>query len=500
MNFFTDQLTLARTALHHAKESLREAEESYSLLAGSIYPQLDEEAFRAFTKQPYVLIQKRAHEWYCIVPKFVEFAVGWLEFTTDSYNVFLINRYTLWLGDVPESITEATGLEQFPGGLQVSDGLLMFDSSSRAQVEKYKKNFLSRIKGNVGYITRGKEFQLLAEMIDDGYLPFVPRPVAADDLREPQVNFTFDGKYGFQQDAYKKFLELGAVGVYWMTGAGKSFFGMKVLDSLKGYKLVVVPTRTLIDQWKGYFKKYAPRLYEELLYQMSSGSVEIVTYQAYEKVKDENWACVLFDECHRLPATSFSKLATIRTKYRIGLSASPYREDNRTNYIFALTGFPIGHDWPSLIKQLGKQYHEVNVWIVASRAAKINKVVELFDRAKKTLIFSDSIEFGAQIAKRLGLPHIHGGTSGRIDVAKKSSAFVASRVMDMGVSLDDLEHIIEADFLFGSRQQELQRTGRLFHSLKQSRHDILMTGAEFENHQKRLHGLIEKGFKVNVHQ
>jgi hypothetical protein len=30
--------------------------------------------------------------------------------------------------------------------------------------------------------------------------------------------------------------------------------------------------------------------------------------------------------------------------------------------------------------------------------------------------------------------------------------------MDIGVSLDDLDHISEADFLFASRKQQLQRT------------------------------------------
>ena len=70
--------------------------------------------------------------------------------------------------------------------------------------------------------------------------------------------------------------------------------------------------------------------------------------------------------------------------------------------------------------------------------------------------------------------------------------------MDLGVSLDDLEYVIEADFLYGSRQQEVQRTGRLFHSTKSARHDIIMTREEFDKYGKRLHGLVERGFKINV--
>ncbi len=68
----------------------------------------------------------------------------------------------------------------------------------------------------------------------------------------------------------------------------------------------------------------------------------------------------------------------------------------------------------------------------------------------------------------------------------------------MGVSLKELEHIIEVDFLFGSKREQIQRTGRLFHSKEAKRHDILMTKEEFEKYGKRLHSLVEKGFKINL--
>jgi DNA excision repair protein ERCC-3 len=286
----------------------------------------------------------------------------------------------------------------------------------------------------------------------------------------------------------------GAVGIYWMTGAGKSFFTMAALDSIKDEKLIVVPTRTLIDQWKEYFSKFAPRLNR-------NNEVQIITYNSYEKVKKKKFSLVVFDECHRLPANSFSRLGTINAKYRIGLSASPKREDGREKYIFALTGYPIGMDWKSLIKLLGKNYHTVNVWIVASEDAKIKKTQELL-QGVKTIIFCDSIALGEKLAAKLGVPFISGKTTNRLDIAKTHLAFAASRVMDLGVSIDDLQHIIEIDFLFGSQAQQIQRTGRLFHSLEESgfkkQHDILMTNDEFDKYGKRLHALVEKGFKVNI--
>lgn len=181
-------------------------------------------------------------------------------------------------------------------------------------------------------------------------------------------------------------------------------------------------------------------------------------------------------------------------------SASPYREDGRHNLIFALTGFPIGLNWQDLMKLLGKKYHDINVYIFDSMEQKIRFATNLVAKDTKTLLFVDKIEIGERLANLLGVPFIHGATKNRIEIAKESKVFIASRVMEMGISIKDLEHIIEVDFLFGSKREEIQRTGRLFHSESKEakKHDILMTKEEFEIYGKRLHGLVEKGFKINL--
>jgi DNA excision repair protein ERCC-3 len=492
---FSLNIARAKQLLNEAEDVLRFARAEADRIAGELLPEINSEDFAEFVRQPYVLQQRKENEWLCFVPRFLNFQVGWLERTTVSYNVFTINRYTNWLGEIPPAIAEQTGLNRPPEDIFITDGQLIFKPKDEAAARRFKA-FVSRWGEGVGRITKGKEFDLLAEMIDAGYLPFKANPVAKQDRREPELNFNLSGKYGFQADALEEFLRLGAVGVFWMTGAGKSFFTMAAMDRVKGKKLVVVPTRTLVDQWQEYFRKYAPRL-------IRFGETQIITYNAYEKVKKDKFSLVVFDECHRLPANSFSRLATIQAKYRIGLSASPKREDGREKYIFALTGFPIGMDWKSLIALLGKNFHTVNVWIIADEKAKIKKAKELL-QGVKTIIFCDSLALGERMATELGVPFISGKSTKRLDIAKTHQVFVASRVMDLGVSISDLQHIIEIDFLFGSQSQELQRTGRLFHSIedgaagKAKQHDILMTGEEFDKYGKRLHALVEKGFKVNV--
>ncbi|KKL88482.1 hypothetical protein LCGC14_1924300, partial [marine sediment metagenome] len=156
--------------------------------------------------------------------------------------------------------------------------------------------------------------------------------------------------------------------------------------------------------------------------------------------------------------------------------------------------------WQNLMNLLGKKYHDVNVYIFESMEQKIKFATNLIGKDTKTLLFVDKIDVGERLSNMIGVPFIHGATKNRIEIAKESRVFVASRVLEMGISIKDLEHVIEVDFLYGSKREEIQRTGRLFHSesKKSKKHDILMTKEEFESYGKRLHGLVEKGFKINL--
>jgi superfamily II DNA or RNA helicase len=74
---------------------------------------------------------------------------------------------------------------------------------------------------------------------------------------------------------------------------------------------------------------------------------------------------------------------------------------------------------------------------------------------------------------------------------------VVSRVGDEGISLPDIERVIEVAGLYGSRMQESQRFGRLMHSLKEEpEHIILMTEDEYNKYNKRLYAILERGFKI----
>jgi hypothetical protein len=130
-------------------------------------------------------------------------------------------------------------------------------------------------------------------------------------------------------------------------------------------------------------------------------------------------------------------------------SGSPFREDQRENYIFALTGFPIGISWDSLIEEGIIEAPDVILYILSDYKAKESKLAELLQQEKKTIVFCDKINLGKSLSKKFEIPFVYGQTKDRLEIINKSDVTVVSRVGDEGLSLPDIERVIEIDFLFG---------------------------------------------------
>lgn len=247
---------------------------------------------------------------------------------------------------------------------------------------------------------------------------------------------------------------------------------------------------SLVEQWKSRIDEYIPEYKDE---------VEVVTYHSYHRVAGKEYALVIFDEVHHLPANTFIRLSTIKTKYRIGLSGSPFREDGRESYIFALTGFPVGTSWDELLEKKVVTEPIFRVYLLKNQNEKLKKLDELLKVPAKTIIFCDSIELGKKISRRFRIPFVYGETKDRMGIIKENQVCVVSRVGDEGISFPEIERVIEVAFLRGSRMQESQRFGRLMHSQrKEPEHIILMTDEEFQRYNKRLYAITERGFKIEV--
>lgn len=455
------------------------------------FTKFNQEYLRDFLAEPYLVLPKRmqsgkATEWYVIVPRFIDFQLGWLERSTKSYNVFIVNQYVQWFTDIPSELKERFQLNPLP--LRVSNGVLLMSEEYQDEAWKRYRKFLSKREGrNSIKVKRGNEFKLIAQIIEDGSLPFIPISVEGADLREPQTSLVLRD---YQEEAWTKFLDNGAVGVYYPFGTGKSVLGIYACAAIKGPKLVVVPTITLKEQWIENLRKWTGIFHE----------VQVETYHSFHKVKNNEYSLVVFDECHHLPANTFIRFSTVRTKYRMGLSGSPYREDGRVNYIIALTGYPIGLAWEKFFELGIIRKPTITLFIVKTLRDKLKKLNNLLTEGTgKTIIFCDGVELGKKIAEKHNLKFVYGATTGRLDKIRENEVTVVSRVGDQGISIPDIDTLIEIDFLYGSRMQESQRSGRLLHSSKEiTNHYILMTDEEMEKYNKRLLALYERGCKINI--
>jgi DNA excision repair protein ERCC-3 len=452
------------------------------------------EELEAFLKQPYVLLPRREAESYLILPRFINMQLGWLERQTPTYNIFVVSRQIAWLSDLPAFLKEELDLEA-PFKVLVQEDVLSTDVANVEEIwQRYKTHLVRRESLGQIRIKLGHHFLLLASLIRDGVFPFNPRPIDPADLRE-NVSMKFE-LLDYQRLAWDAFQRYGNIGVFWPPRGGKTFLGMYAMSRLRGRKLIVVPTLTLLEQWQDRIRQWTG---------LSQGELDMVTYHAFDKVRSKDYMLTIYDECHRLPANQFSRLATIKTKYRMGLSATPWREDGRAEYIFALTGFPVGLDWQAFLKMQLFRKPTVDLYITRNITEKTGRVVQFLADKKRTMIFCDGIELGKQLAHKFDLEFVYSSTSKRLQKIHEAimnspqRALVISRVGDEGVSLAKIERIIEFDFLFGSRRQEMQRLGRLFHSDYEGEHIILMTSEEYARYKKRLYAIYEKGFEIKVH-
>lgn len=446
-------------------------------------------------KRPYAIVPRKQGEWLLIVPRIFKLAYGWLEKQEGAYNYFVVNRYFDMIQPVPAQLKEELDLSRPFDGIVVDSGILSLKRPDRDDIRDVQKRYSRYVTSkpldnrSIG-VKKGQEFNLIAALIRDGILPFVARPVAKEDLLNRHAKLKLRD---YQERDFKTFLKVGAVGIMYAMGMGKTMVALEAMCQVKGPKLVLVPTLTLKEQW-------LERIKEQTSLSEDEYQVEVYHQRLMARVSSTKWSLVVYDEMHRIAANSWLQLATIPTKYRMNLTGTPFREDGRIDIVWALSGLPLGVDWTYFLDQGLIVRPKITVRIVKDMRGKFDYVDEVIDERKKTLIFCDSLELGESLAKRHSIPFISGGTAGneRLDMIRNNEKIVISRVGDLGVSVADLKRVIEFDFLYGSRSQELQRLGRLFHSEYKGEHVVLMTTDEYVRHKKRLFGVYEKGFEIDV--
>ena len=323
-------------------------------------------------------------------------------------------------------------------------------------------------------------------------------------------------------------------------GSGKTVAGMGAIEAVGGETLILVPSRELASQWHDELLAHTT-LTDAQVGEYHGGTkdvrpVTIATYQTagmdrHRQLFDSReWGLILFDEVHHVPANVYRRAARLQSKRRLGLTASPVREDDREKDIFTLVGPPIGTDWDALFEAGYVQEPSVQIRYVpwgdedarseyastvghekrqaaASNPAKIREIRHLLSEhpGAKALIFVEYLDQGDAIAEALNVPFVSGEMrharrehllqefrSGQRDV------LVVSRVGDEGIDLPDAELAIVASGLGGSRRQGAQRAGRTMRPTGNAQMYVLATRGTTEEEfaRQRMQHLSSKGVRV----
>jgi len=119
-------------------------------------------------------------------------------------------------------------------------------------------------------------------------------------------------------------------------GWGKTFTALAIATKLKQKTLIIVHTKMLLNQWINEVKKtlrFEPGKIGAGELSNLDAPIVIGMKQTIENkinlVKD-NFGLVIVDECHHIPAKVFKEVIDkFKCRYKIGLTATPWRKDGR---------------------------------------------------------------------------------------------------------------------------------------------------------------------------
>ncbi|WP_323192766.1 DEAD/DEAH box helicase [Halostella sp. PRR32] len=393
------------------------------------------------------------------------------------------------------------------------------------------------IDDDISWVAEGRVAAVKRVLYEAGYPVQDERDL--DEGDELDIDLNVDLR-GYQREWVREFTDVKSGVLVGPPGSGKTVAAMGILEAVGGETLILVPSRELATQWCDELLARTT-LTADQIGEYHGGKkqirpVTIATYQTagmdrHRQLFDEReWGLIAYDEVHHVPATVYRRSADLQTRHRLGLSATPIREDDREKDIFTLIGPPIGTDWDSLFDAGFVQEPEVEIryvpWdtderqqdhantsghdrrqIAATNPAKLREVRHLLatHRDAKALIFVEYLDHGDALAEALNVPFLSGETrhARREKLLSefrhgKRDTLVISRVGDEGIDLPDADLVLVASGLGGSRRQGAQRAGRAMRPAGNALVYVLATrGTTEEDYAKRqVQHLSAKGIRV----
>ena len=340
------------------------------------------------------------------------------------------------------------------------------------------------------------------------------------------------------------------------TGSGKTVVGIKAIELVKKPTLIITFTKEQMMQWKDSIIKFTSKRPDIGLYYSEEKKIRPITittyHTAYRHIVElfDKFYFLIIDEAHHLPAEKFKAIAEgLISPYRMGLSATPYREDGKHEELFRLVGGVIYYKSAYELAKLGylapyeiiqrkvrltpderKKYNELlNKFKNLSRGKKVSELIQLVKQGDekaieamkiynemkkivnfasekmravdeilktekgKILIFTQYVDQAEEIAKRYNALLLTGKMSKEerrrvLNTFKNMSSgvLVLTTVGDEGIDIPDANIGIIVTGT-GSRRQFIQRLGRILRPYqgKQAKLYEIIVSGTAEEYQAR---------------
>lgn len=195
----------------------------------------------------------------------------------------------------------------------------------------------------------------------------------------------------YQTEAVEAWAKSAGQGVVVLpTGAGKTFVAAVAIARMGVATLVIVPTIDLLLQWQTALAGFYGLADKEAIGVFGGGRhdlkpLTIITYDSaiIHARHLGRFAMLVFDEAHHLPAESYRAAAEgAFATYRLGLSATPERADNRHHLLEHLIGPEVYRKMP---RELTRQkflasYKEQKIFIDLNEEerAEYDRLIEVY--------------------------------------------------------------------------------------------------------------------------
>lgn len=184
---------------------------------------------------------------------------------------------------------------------------------------------------------------------------------AAEGVQDFNVRFT--GKLrDYQEEALSRWLKNKNNGIIALpTGAGKTVVGAAAIAEVGVRTLIVAATKEQVRQWREKILQFTDAVPSMIgLYysdEKRKAPITVTTYQSATRKLMEfvsDYPFLVIDEVHHLPAKTFRVIATgMPSPFRMGLSATPEREDGEHERLFPLMGGVIYYISPTALAKKG---------------------------------------------------------------------------------------------------------------------------------------------------